>query len=406
MNEMFALPQINTSAQVACKQTYKYRLKHTRAYQAKFFTLLAAILIGYFASAQFSATWALTSNKIPVTTGNDSLLVTAGNMIPGSNFANPGSHNIDGYRAKQSSGNWPTTATNGNNIDFPLSPVGLNMAISGLTMTVRTSGSSGSMVLALAYQEDGTGAWTSFGGTQTVGSGAITNVNFGTLMAVFEAGHTYVIRLYIYAASTGTSASRNVDIKNVVFSGFPGMIVPVAFEYFKAIQRNNQNILDGKISNLTTELRISIQRSSDKITFQDLSSVNTAHSGNSIPFTFTDLHPNNGANFYRLKLTASSGHIYYSSILSLTNRENTSAFVGIYPLTIKSSASISFIAEKNQEIQTIISDANGKCIKKTTYSLIKGNNLFSLNYIPVCAGIYYLTVFMDGNIKTIPFVKQ
>lgn len=199
----------------------------------KSFVLMMIIVIGTGLStsihAQFSSTWVLTSDKTSVVAGTQASTVIAGDMVPGVNFENPGSHNIDGYRCQIATGPWISTPTDGFNIDFPLSPNGAyDLTINGLTLTAKTSGGSGAQLLSLAYQVDGAGPWVPFGTAQTANSGGTTNINFGTLNTVLTNNHTYTIRLYVYAAGTSTSVSRKVFIKNVVFSGTtaPGGPIP------------------------------------------------------------------------------------------------------------------------------------------------------------------------------------
>ncbi|MBL0358186.1 MAG: gliding motility-associated C-terminal domain-containing protein [Chitinophagaceae bacterium] len=188
----------------------------------KSFLVVAVVL--FFSNtvkAQFTATWGLTSTtlKTGVAGGTQATAITVADMVPGASFPIPGSHNTDGYRCQIASGNWPTVATDGYHIDFPLSANGsYDLDLTGLTFTVKTSGSSGANIAGLAYQADGAGAWTSFGTPQSLPSGGTNNINFGTLSTSLPAGHTYVIRMYIYAAGTTTS-SRSVYIKNVLFIG-------------------------------------------------------------------------------------------------------------------------------------------------------------------------------------------
>src|SRR4051812_30889822 len=113
--------------------------------------LFVAVLMHYTSSAQYVATWALTSNKTAAVTGAQAASVTAGNMIPGNDFPTPGSHNTDGYQAIQTLGDWPTVPTDGLNMDFPLSPNGpVDLTITSVTATSKTSGSSGNNLLSLA----------------------------------------------------------------------------------------------------------------------------------------------------------------------------------------------------------------------------------------------------------------
>jgi pectinesterase len=168
--------------------------------------------------AQYTATWALTSDKTVAVTGVQAANVVALAMVPGSVFS-AGTHNTDGFACSYTS-SWPTAATDGMYLDFPISPdAASNLTVTGLTFPVKISGSSGSQMFSLAYQVDGAGAWTAIGTPQTATSGGSSTVNFGTISASFENGHTYVIRMYVYAAASGTSSSRKAYVKNVAFSG-------------------------------------------------------------------------------------------------------------------------------------------------------------------------------------------
>jgi gliding motility-associated-like protein len=184
---------------------------------------LIAIVCFLFANAaysQYTLTWTLLSNKnLTTATGADAPLVTSGTMVPGATFG-VGSHNTDGYLCAIASGNWPDVPTDGMHIDFPFSPNGnVDVLLSTVTLTAKTSGSSGNNLISLAYQANGSGPWVPFGTAQTANSGGTTNISFGTVNKKFYATNTYIIRMYVYAAGTSTTSSRTVRIKNVVFGG-------------------------------------------------------------------------------------------------------------------------------------------------------------------------------------------
>jgi pectate disaccharide-lyase len=182
--------------------------------------LFIAVILTNTSFAQFTATWALVSasGKTVTVTGTQSANVVAASMIPGSTFA-AGTHNSDGFKCTNTT-TWPTVPTEGMYLDFPLSPDAVsNLIVSGLTLTAKTSGSSGSNMLSVAYQMDGTGTWTPLGSPLEAPSGGTTNLTLGTVNAEFSGGHSYVLRIYAYAKTTGTTSSRNLYLKNIVFSG-------------------------------------------------------------------------------------------------------------------------------------------------------------------------------------------
>ncbi len=221
--------------------------------------LMLAFLLGHRSQAQFTSTWVLTSDKTSALSGAQAANVSAGDMIPGTGFENPGSHNTDGYRCQITTGPWVSTPTDGFNVDFPLSPNGgYDLTINGLTLTAKTSGGSGAHLLSLAYQVDGAGTWIPFGTAQTANSGGTTNINFGALSTVLTNSHTYMIRMYVYAAGTSTTASRKVFIKNVAFTGTaaPGGPAPTvqttaAAATGRTTATASGNITDGGISGVS-----------------------------------------------------------------------------------------------------------------------------------------------------------
>jgi gliding motility-associated-like protein len=193
-----------------------------RPFAKCFLLAIGIVLFSLNVHAQFTATWTLLSSaaKTGVTGDVQAAAVTAGPMVPGINFPNPGSHNTDGYRCQIPSGNWPNVATDGYHLDFPLSAVGsYDLNITGLTFTAKTSGGSGNSMASLAYQAEGTATWTPFGTAQTLPSGGTNNITFTGLATSLPTGVNYIIRLYIYAAGATTTSSRSVYIRNVVFSG-------------------------------------------------------------------------------------------------------------------------------------------------------------------------------------------
>ena len=188
----------------------------------KWYSLFLVSMVSFLFSsniyAQYTATWALTSAKTVAVTGAQAAYVVAAQMVPGSTFTS-GTHNSDGFSCKSTAA-WPTTATDGMNLDFPLSPDGgSNMTVTGLTMGVKISGSSGSQMFSLAYQVDGAGSWTALGTPQEAPSGGSSTITFASLTGAFPVGHTYVVRMYSYAKASGTSASRTAYVKNVAFAG-------------------------------------------------------------------------------------------------------------------------------------------------------------------------------------------
>jgi len=181
--------------------------------------LLFASLFSIKSFSQFSATWAFTANNTGAKTGAQSADVNINDAAIGSVFTANVGYSSNGVKCQPSS-EWPIVPTDGWNIDFPLSPNGaVDITINGLSFTGRTSGSSNNNVVSLAYQADGIGPFIPFGTTQIVPSGGTNTITFPAFTKKFYSTHSYIIRMYMYAATTGISASRSLSVKTAVFTG-------------------------------------------------------------------------------------------------------------------------------------------------------------------------------------------
>jgi len=255
----------------------------------KIFYLLTGLILSLFYSNSSysqatSATYAFASNLNAVITGN----VTANAAIPGSSFTTSYSSSM---LKLQPSVTWPTAVTTGFCIDFPLSGAsGYNFTITGITFNAKTSGSSGANVASLSYQVDGIGSWTSFASTVSIPSGTTSNgLTFGTLSQTFSAGHTYIIRINLYAAASGTSASRSVSLQNVAFSGTT--VLPVTFKSINLFKTNEGVNVVWDVVNESGVKEYVVEKSLDGKVF---TSVGEVAADNSSQYTLPDPSQTNG----------------------------------------------------------------------------------------------------------------
>ncbi|MBI5726639.1 MAG: right-handed parallel beta-helix repeat-containing protein [Ignavibacteriales bacterium] len=316
--------------------------------------------------AQITATWALTTaaGKTVVVTGAQAANAVAAQMVPGSIFAG-GTHNSDGF-ACVNTASWPTAATDGLHLDFPLSPDGESiLTITGLTQVVKLSSSSGNQMISLAYQADGTGSWIPLGSPQEAVSGTSTAVNFGLLNTEFANGHSYVIRMYVYAKLAGTSASRKVYIKNVAISATATSANTPVIKLSTAFLPSFGNVIAGNIS-LIKSYNVSGNRLTEDI-------VLTAQSGfqvsaDSITFSNTVVIPqvsgtvNSTAVFVRFapataagKLLGTISHASPGAVTKMLTVEGCGlAFEPTLPSTL------TFGAITGNSVELTLSGGNGK----------------------------------------------
>jgi len=172
---------------------------------------LLMLVSGMTARAQFTATWALTTDGSNVIAGAQSANLSAGLMDP-FYIVGTGNYGTNGFGIQTTRANWATSASDNFRLDFPINPApGYDINLSTLRFNARTSGGSGNSAVELAYQVNGSGPWIPVTGTPAfphLFNGSSTNYN-GTLNLTLTSGNTYVLRMYVYWATSGSSQTTN-----------------------------------------------------------------------------------------------------------------------------------------------------------------------------------------------------
>ena len=381
-----------------------------KSFQCSLIILFFFLLQTHQSQAQLTATWGLTSTtlKTCLVEGVQSTSITAGDMVAGSTFDPLGGHNIDGYKCAIPTSPWPNVATDGYNIDFPISPVGANdLTVSGLTFTARTSGGSGSNLLSLAYQVDGAGSWITIGTVQTANSGGTTSINFGSLSTLFPGGHTYMIRLYAYASGASTTSSRKLYIKNVVFSGTTvSSPLPVVISKF-TVQCNasKQGVIRWTSQTEAGVLKYEIESSENGQSFQSIKTIAPQNNQNgTFTYTFTDENSKSNQVFYRIKTTHEGGETEYSNIQkSSCAEEYVSAAIFPNPIVNKL-LTIQFKNYSPGNYQLIITNKNGQLIQRSNVNLLGGIEKTTLKLnTSIAPGNYTLKISGNQKAAYLPF---
>lgn len=190
----------------------------------KLFVIFCSLFIFQKLNAQFTTNWVLTSNTTGTKTGVNAGDIQISDAVVGSSFNNSNlGYSNNGIKLQPTSGNnWPNSVTNGWQLDFPISPItssNIDATLLGLTFEVRASGSSGSNLVSLSIQKDGVGAFVPFGTVQTIIGGGTSIITFPSFSQKLYSGHTYLVRMNLYANSSNITASRSLTIRNLVFNG-------------------------------------------------------------------------------------------------------------------------------------------------------------------------------------------
>ena len=197
------------------------------------------------------------------------------------------------------------------------------------------------------------------------------------------------------------------------FSGFyitsaPVSVLPINMEYFKGIPQDGKHLLNWKANCSSASVTFEIQRSTDGQHFSTIHSLTASQARCAQPFDYTDAQPENGINYYRIKIIDVDAKATYSNIISLIHKIKGMDIVNISPNPVMNdNAVLKMNAFEKLQVNIVISDFTGRVLRTQAAQLIPGINQVPLNTFRLAKGTYHVTVYTQGEPpKTIRLLKQ
>lgn len=135
-----------------------------------------------------------------------------------------------------------------------------------------------------------------------------------------------------------------------------------------------------------------LERSSDGVKWNTIYTKKATGKAAQANYTHTDVSPNSGINYYRIKYYTNGGVFRYSGIQHLNF--SASSTVSLYPNPATTQATLQVDVAKVETAQLYIVDVNGKAVASQLLQLKKGLNSFDLPVFSLTGGVYYVQVFM------------
>ena len=232
--------------------------------------------------------------------------------------------------------------------------------------------------------------WTKVAGPAT---GSISNVTSMQTTATGLTSGVYKFELRV-TNSIGLIGKDTVTIANGV------VILPVVLENFSGKLESKGSVrLDWKTSTEVNASYFLIERSNNAQVYTPIGKVAASGAGMGGSYSITDYLPENGVNFYRLKMVDHDGSFEYSRIVNITTKDKKAETIAITSAVSGNGnvqVNINSTEAKNVSLQVL--DAAGKLILNNKISVNKGMNLVSKN-IPLASGIYHINL-LSGTEKT------
>ncbi len=202
--------------------------------------------------------------------------------------------------------------------------------------------------------------------------------------------------------NTGTNLLTSAGIQDIFLLKISQSVLPLNVVGFSAKATSIKHIeLAWQIAQSESINKFLVERSSNLRDFSSVGMVNA--SGNNIikNYSFTDVNPIIGSNFYRLKIYQKNGSFTYSEVKSVYLSSDKR--LSIFPNPVKDVLQIRFSGENETGILKIV-DASGKIVIQQPVQL-SGYFLLPINVKGLESGRYSLLLETVASKKLLEFIK-
>ena len=189
-----------------------------------------------------------------------------------------------------------------------------------------------------------------------------------------------------------------------------GSALPITLGEFNGRKENKTNVLNWNTITENNCKAFEVQRSINGTDFSALGMVNSqAVNGISnleLAYSFVDVNPKEGHNYYRLRQIDLDGKSTYSKQIDLVVNSNGSV-VNVYPNPAKDNVTIDYASNSNASLSLQIIDMSGRVIKQVQTKVASGNNAMIISLDGVSAGMYQLQLIENNRLTHVQkFIKQ
>jgi len=212
----------------------------------------------------------------------------------------------------------------------------------------------------------------------------------------------------VAGVTTGNAAAGSVTWNGTQSASFGAFAIgstnfqnplPVLINYFTGTKQNGDHLLSWKLTcNSSPTANMILERSSDGRSYAAVYNITVTALQCQQPFRYTDANPAAGINYYRLKVTDANGKITYSSLVSLINGNNGFDVMNISPNPVTGGRfNLKVSAAQPASIEIVITDMQGRILKKQSASLIAGFTEVPVNVSGLAGGTYQVSVYSAGE---------
>jgi hypothetical protein len=180
-----------------------------------------------------------------------------------------------------------------------------------------------------------------------------------------------------------------------------GVVTPLRFLSFSGEKINRTTALQWTTDNEVNTSHFEIERSKNGVAFNSIGRVNSVNSSGVHRYSFTDIAPVEGINFYRLKQVDRDGRISYTTIIKILHN-SFGQVISLHPNPATNFVNIDFVSKRSLLLVSIF-DAQGRQVLQTS---LTNQGIIKLNISKLAKGSYIIQISDGETNATGSFIKQ
>jgi hypothetical protein len=212
----------------------------------------------------------------------------------------------------------------------------------------------------------------------------------GTEYGVFTVSPftTYLVRVYGYNGSQGTFTINAL-----------GAPLAIKLSKISATNLGAKNRVDWSTESELKSDKFELERSADGRNFTYLATIKAK--GEASNYSYVDLSPVTGVNYYRLKMIDAAGAVATSKVVTATVKQGAFT-VEAYPNPVSEQLTVQVYGGSDQNATVSITDVTGKVMK--VVSVVNGKAEVNMNGL--ASGVYLVKYTDNNHSQTIKVNKQ
>lgn len=177
--------------------------------------------------------------------------------------------------------------------------------------------------------------------------------------------------------------------------------LPIRLNDFTGKNAGSVNNLDWETSSEVNFSHFELQRSADGTSYSKLATISSKGITTGSRYSYTDEHPVDGKNYYRLNMVDRDGKSAFSDIVVLVAQSGTGLAVHVHPNPVSQQLNVEITGTRDVNARIMVLDIAGKVLQ----TIPANNNIVSVDMSRLSSGIYMIR-YTDNSHNTVIKVNK